>query len=102
MDSLGQSKIRVEWSSATLADSYEVRVVDLTNNTAVSSTNVSGLEGIVCSLISLILRLIIVFDFKSVQSAHLHKLVVPPLRSRDVPDFVLNLKSFEKIGFVLF
>ena len=52
VDSLGQSKIRVEWSSATLADSYEVRVVDLTNNTAVSSTNVSGLEGIVCSLIT--------------------------------------------------
>ena len=48
LDSLGDSKIRVEWTSPTLADAYEVRVVDLTNNTALSSTHVSGLEGKGC------------------------------------------------------
>ena len=41
---LGEHKIRVQWFSPTLALSYEIRVVDLTNSTTVTQTHVDGAE----------------------------------------------------------
>ena len=44
MNGVADHKISVSWQSITLPQTYEVRVVDVTNNTAVTRAYVNGIE----------------------------------------------------------